>query len=48
VPVLLVNDAELAAASASASGPRGTRALALTLGFGPGAAWTAPEPRRVR
>jgi hypothetical protein len=41
VKVLVLNDAELAAVSASREWPR-TRLLVLTLGYGPGAALVAP------
>lgn len=43
VQVLLINDAELAAAAAAEElGRRAHRLLAVTLGFGPGAAWLDP------
>ena len=46
VLALLANDAELAAASAALELSHDARALVVTLGFGPGAAWLEPELRR--
>ncbi|MBS2032385.1 MAG: hypothetical protein JST54_31105 [Deltaproteobacteria bacterium] len=46
VLALLTNDAELAAASAALELPHDARALVVTLGFGPGAAWLETELRR--